>query len=220
MTYTLVSVGPSSSSRTSLSRTSGERYHRVSCRGLGVSSSGSAANISCRGRNRTRGRQSNNLPSVPTHKPYKMGTAQSGRPRFVFCLHGRPPRASPHAVTPSCRLSEIAGALAPSVPGAFFAPPSGGLEPYVLPFGRTPEIGPHQSPSASVRNRTSTGGVRNRCSTSELRTREAEKYREFAGANAWYTPSESGEIRTLTARGKSPARFLLRYGLAISGSCV
>lgn len=34
-------------------------------------------NISCRGRNRTCERQINNLPSVPAHKPYKIG----GRPK-------------------------------------------------------------------------------------------------------------------------------------------
>ena len=162
-------------------------------------------NISCRGRNRTCERQINNLPSVPAHKPYKIG----GRPK---CgppprLHGRPPRASPHAVTPFSRLSEIAGTLAPWVPGAGFEPTSSGSEPHVLPLD-DPGNRAQTGPSASVRNRTSTGGVRNRCSTNELRTREAEKCRRFASANAGQHSSESGEIRTLTARGKSPARSL------------
>jgi hypothetical protein len=89
-------------------------------------------NISCRGRNRTRERQINNLPSVPAHKPYKIGDGPCGPPP---CSHGRPPRASPHAVTPLFGLSEIAGTLAPSRSGAFFEPPSSGSEPQVLRLG-------------------------------------------------------------------------------------
>ena len=67
-----------------------------------------------------------------------------GPARAAPCLHGRPPRASPHAVTPFSRLSEIAGTLAPWVPGASFEPTSSGSEPHVLPLD-APKIGPNQA---------------------------------------------------------------------------
>ena len=152
MTYTLMvkRIGPSSSSRTSLSRSSGERCHRVSCRGIsGASSRGSTVSISRRGRIRTCGRQINNLPSVPTHKPYEI----RGRPRWAVptsrSLEGSTPLtretatrfiARRHAVFRSLlgigflELSEIAGTLAPWVPGAGFEPTSSGSEPLVLPL--------------------------------------------------------------------------------------
>ena len=59
-------------------------------------------NISCRGRNRTCERQINNLPSVPAHKPYKIG----GRPKC-----GPPPSLTRETATrfhrtPSRRFSD------------------------------------------------------------------------------------------------------------------
>jgi len=58
---------------------------------------GGVANICCRGRNRTCGRQSNNLPSVPAHKPYKIrGRPNAGRPHAYtgdrHALHCAPSR--------------------------------------------------------------------------------------------------------------------------------
>ena len=90
-------LGPSSSSRTSLFRSSGERCHRVSCRGISRTSARvGAVNICCRGRNRTCERQINNLPSVPAHKPYKIGAADWAAP-FAYtgdrhALHRTPSR--------------------------------------------------------------------------------------------------------------------------------
>ena len=151
MTYTLMvkRIGPSSSSRTSLSRSSGERCHRVSCRGIsGASSRGSAVSISRRGRNRTCGRRSNNPPSVPPHKPYEIRRRPAlGRPRVGLATTDSANTGDRHALhcTPSRRfwepigigfleLSEIAGTLAPWVPGAGFEPTSSGSEPLVLPL--------------------------------------------------------------------------------------
>jgi hypothetical protein len=56
--------------------------------------------MSCRGRNRTRGRRINSALSVPTHKPYKIGrgSLESGSAPAV---HGRPPRTNG---TPSRRF--------------------------------------------------------------------------------------------------------------------
>ena len=141
---------------------------------------GGVANICCRGRNRTCGRQSNNLPSVPAHKPYK--------------IRGRPNAGRPHAYTgdrhalhcaPSRRFRIVRDrghtcALGSGAPlRTYFERLRATCQRWAALESRA-----RFGPGASVRNRTPTGGVRNRCSTNELRTREAEKCRSFAGASS------------------------------------
>ena len=94
--------------------------------------------------------------------------------------HGRPPRASLHAVTPfsDCQRSRAHLRLGFRGPASkqLRAAPS-----HTCRRWATLESRARFGPGASVRNRTPTGGVRNRCSTNELRTREAEKCRTSPG---------------------------------------